>query len=201
LEVYLAKRVADALDDTNVKWLLPDGKVQITLSTETKKVTNVVISYQCNEEKDAFVRELAGIILGEYIDDSTKWILVPFEKGGFDADTGLTGRKNVLWYGPRVPVGGGSFAGKDATKVDRSGAYLARSIAVTEIRQGHKEVFVEIAYAIGEKDALYVKVNGVIVNSQINNVEQAIKALNLKEPVFKEASIRGHFGYDSNWEK
>ena len=79
-----------------------------------------------------------------------------WNQGGFDADAGLTGRKLVVDnYGPRVPIGGGAYSGKDPSKVDRSAAYMARYIAKKElIRKGLSECWVYLSYGIGEKEPL-----------------------------------------------
>ena len=71
-----------------------------------------------------------------------------------------TGRKNALWYGPRIPIGGGAFAGKDATKVDRSGAYMARGLAIQYLKESNQvnEAFVEITYVIGRSTPLSIKI-------------------------------------------
>ena len=119
--------------------------------------------------------------------------------GGFDADAGLTGRKLAVDnYGPRIPVGGGAFSGKDASKVDRSAAYMARKIAVDYLKrfQAH-EVFVTLAYAIGYDQP-------VQATAQIDGKEVAIEGydlsprgiatfLDLKKPQFEETAQYGHF--------
>jgi S-adenosylmethionine synthetase len=125
-----------------------DGKVQVTM--EQNRPTVVVASFQ-NASKEALTQLVSSSIEAE------KYLINPagdWGTGGFDADTGLTGRKLVVdSYGPRVAPGGGAFSGKDYTKVDRSGAYMARRIAVDLLLQkGAKEVLVKLAYAIGVKD-------------------------------------------------
>jgi S-adenosylmethionine synthetase len=122
-----------------------DGKTQVTING--KKVVAVVASFQKTKTKE--LEKLAKRLIKSekyYINPAGEWPV-----GGFDADSGLSGRKIVVdAYGPNVPVGGGSFAGKDLTKVDRSGALVARKIAV-ELLKKHKakEVLVKLAYAIG----------------------------------------------------
>ena len=130
----------------------------------------------------------------------TNWTLIPFNVGGFDADSGLTGRKNVLWYGPRVPTGGGAFAGKDPTKVDRSGAYFARKIAIEYLKE-YDEVLVEIAFVIGKTKPVMFKINGKSEDCPFT-VQDIIRTLDLKKPIYKEASLKGHFGHNQfAWEK
>ncbi len=122
-----------------------DGKTQVTI--DGKKVTAVVASFQ-NTKTPELEKLVRRLIKSEkyFINPAGEWPV-----GGFDADSGLSGRKIVVdAYGPNVPVGGGSFAGKDLTKVDRSGAMMARKIAV-ELLKKHKakEVLVKLAYVIG----------------------------------------------------
>ena len=125
-----------------------DGKTQVTI--DGSKVIVVVASFQNTKtsELEALVKTL---IKSEkyFINPAGEWSV-----GGFDADSGLSGRKIVIdAYGPNVPVGGGSFAGKDLTKVDRSGALMARKIAVDLLKKHHaKEVLVKLAYAIGHPE-------------------------------------------------
>ena len=129
-----------------------DGKTQVTVEVKSGKlkVKSVVASFQNTKSAELLklVKEITPA--QEYlINPAGEWTL-----GGFDADAGLSGRKIVIDnYGPEIPVGGGSFSGKDYTKVDRSGAYMARRIAV-EILEERKaqEVFTKLAYAIGKKE-------------------------------------------------
>jgi S-adenosylmethionine synthetase len=189
LEVALAKRIADKLDEEDS--LLPDGKVQVT--TNNDKVESVVVSYQAEKNQDELIESIVLEVL-EKTDVDIK--LIHFVKGGFEADTGLTGRKNVLWYGPRIPIGGGAFAGKDPTKVDRSGAYLARNIALNHLQATEdKEALIEIAYIIGKKEPLYIKVNGEARDAtELFSVSKVIDRFNLRKTIYKNASILGHFG-------
>jgi len=204
LEVVLAKKICDEFDESEYSTLFgPDGKSQITL--ENGKVKELVFSYQVKhrDEKD-FVKKLIKATIGDYLTEDTIWHLTAFVSGGFDADSGLTGRKNALWYGPSIPIGGGAFAGKDATKVDRSGAYLARNIAITFLRKLKlSSILVEIAYVIGKNKPLYIKVN----NKEIDfidgfSVKGIIEVFDLKKPIYKEASLKGHFGTNKfKWDK
>ena len=132
-----------------------DGKTQVTIEKENKdskeyKVTTVVASFQ-NTKSPELLDLVKGIIKAdEYlINPAGEWT-----HGGFDADTGLSGRKLIVDnYGPEIAIGGGSFSGKDYTKVDRSGAYMARRIAVELLQKhGAKEVHTKLAYAIGKPE-------------------------------------------------
>jgi len=178
-----------------------DGKVQITL--ENDEVKTVIVSFQ-NTKNDELLELVRSVITAkEYlINQSGEWKL-----GGFDADTGLSGRKIVIDnYGPEIPIGGGSFAGKDYTKVDRSGAYVARKIAVDFIKSGRaKEVFIKLAYCIGKAEPVMAiaildgreeKIEGYDLTP--NGIK---KLLNLENVKFAETSKWGHFGRGFNWDK
>ena len=206
LEVVLAKRIANKLDED--KRLLPDGKVQVTLKSEVDfKIEDVVVSYQAEKNEDEYVKKVVNDIIvnidNNDRDYNYRLKLVHFKVGGFEADTGLTGRKNILWYGPRIPTGGGAFAGKDPTKVDRSGAYWARKIAIDYLEiEKIEECFVEIAYAIGQNNPISIKINGELKETLITDknmmgitVSEVIEELNLRQPIYKTASLCGHFGY------
>ncbi len=127
---------------------------------------------------------------------------------GFEADAGLTGRKIVVdGYGPRVPVGGGAFSGKDATKVDRSGAYMARKVALDYLDKfDAEEVIVKLGYAIGKSDPV---MNVAYVDGEVKEIddydltpENIIKSLKLTESKFKDLARYGHFGrLGLEWEK
>ena len=178
-----------------------DGKVQVTL--ENNEVKTVVASFQNTKNNELLELVKSIISAKEYlINQSGEWKL-----GGFDADTGLSGRKIVIDnYGPEIPIGGGSFAGKDYTKVDRSGAYVARKIAVDFIKNNKaKEVFVKLAYCIG-------KAEPVMAIAVLDGKEEKIegydltpkgikKLLNLENVKFAETSQWGNFGRGFNWDK
>ncbi|MBI5003643.1 methionine adenosyltransferase domain-containing protein [Candidatus Kaiserbacteria bacterium] len=176
-----------------------DGKTQVTLDGDT--VTSVVASFQ--NALTADLRTLvASIITADnyYINPAGDWT-----QGGFDADTGLSGRKLIVDnYGPEITIGGGSFSGKDYTKVDRSGAYMARKIAVDLVRKGAREVFVKLAYAIGKPEP-------VMAVAVVDGVEQAVEgydlsprgiraALKLDQVKYAETATWGHFGRGFSWE-
>jgi S-adenosylmethionine synthetase len=182
-----------------------DGKVQVTLEEKATAsggvpqnavIKTVVVSFQNskNSELLPFVREI--IEAEEYlINPAGEWTL-----GGFDADTGLSGRKIIIDnYGPEIPIGGGSFSGKDYTKVDRSGAYIARKIAVDFVKAGKaKEVFVKLAYAIGKPEP--VMAVAVLDDKEVEiegydlTPDGIKKILNLENVKFAETAKWGHFG-------
>ncbi len=134
---------------------------------------------------------------------------------GFDADSGMTGRKIVVdAYGPRVPVGGGAFSGKDASKVDRSGAIKARQVAVDILKskESAKEVLVYLAYAIGKKEVLgataRVYTDNAVEEIDLKNrnpeefyPQRIIEDLNLKKPIFESLAKWGPFGNGFEWDK
>jgi len=203
LEVVLVKRICLKLD--TIPWLKPDGKVQVTLVG--KEIEDLVVSVQGDQSKK---EELRKILQNDF--PHKKLHLIIYEIGGFEADSGLTGRKNVLWYGPRIPTGGGAFAGKDATKIDRSGAYYARHIAIEALKKyGLEECLVELAFIIGRDKMVMARIKGIDKNEKVRNavlpglenigVSRIIEILNLKESIFKQTSLKGHFGHkDFNWE-
>lgn len=177
-----------------------DGKTQVTV--ENGEVTTVVVSFQ-NTKNDTLLELVKKIIIAdEYlINPAGEWT-----EGGFDADTGLSGRKLIVDnYGPEVTIGGGSFSGKDYTKVDRSGAYMARKIAVDLLRKNSaQEVCVKLAYAIGKSEP-------VMAVAVIDGTETEISGydlsplgirtcLKLDEVIYKDTCTWGHFGRGFSWE-
>jgi S-adenosylmethionine synthetase len=176
-----------------------DGKTQVTV--ENGEVVTVVASFQNtkNDELLSFVKEI--LPSQEYlINPAGEWT-----QGGFDADTGLSGRKLIVDnYGPEVTIGGGSFSGKDYTKVDRSGAYMARRIAVDLLEKYNaKEVQTKLAYAIGKNEP-------VMAVAVIDGREEEIigydlsprglrEYLKLDQVKFKETCTWGHFGRQFEW--
>jgi len=182
-----------------------DGKTQVTLDGD--EVVSIVASFQHapHEELREIVRAWAR---ARGFDEPTLHInpAGDWNVGGFDADAGLTGRKLAVdSYGPRVPIGGGAFSGKDPSKVDRSAAYAARKIAVDclRARKAH-EVIVRIAYAIGVAEPLEAT---VIVDGEAEEVEGydltpngIITSLDLRRPIYEETARYGHFGHGFGWE-
>ena len=178
-----------------------DGKVQVTL--DGKKIITVVVSFQNTKNADLLPLVKSLIEADEYlINPAGEW-----NQGGFDADTGISGRKIIIDnYGPEVSVGGGSFSGKDYTKVDRSAAYMARKIAVDLLKEKNaKQVFVKLAYAIGKPEPVMAV---AIVDTKKENIEgydltpKGIKEfLKLENIKFAETAQWGHFGRNFNWDK
>ncbi|MEK7075834.1 MAG: methionine adenosyltransferase domain-containing protein [Patescibacteria group bacterium] len=178
-----------------------DGKVQITVKGD--KVKTVIASFQNtkSEELETLVKSL--IVSEEYlINPVGVWVI-----GGFDADSGLSGRKIIIDnYGPEHQVGGGSFSGKDYTKVDRSAAYMARKIAVDLLKEkGAKQVDVKLAYAIGKPLPVMAValIDGVETNipDKYDLTPNGIRNyLKLNEVKFAETSSWGHFGNNFNWD-
>jgi S-adenosylmethionine synthetase len=177
-----------------------DGKTQVTI--EDGKVTTVVVSFQ-NTKNDILLPLVKSIITAdEYlINPAGEWT-----SGGFDADTGLSGRKLIVDnYGPEVTIGGGSFSGKDFTKVDRSGAYVARKIAVDLLKKHNaKDVQVKLAYAIGKVEPVMAVAVIDGKENEITGYDLSTKGirtlLKLDSVSYKETCTWGHFGRGFNWD-
>ena len=128
-------------------------------------------------------------------------------QGGFDSDTGLSGRKLIVDnYGPEIPIGGGSFSGKDYTKVDRSGAYMARRIAVDYLRKYNaKHVYTKLAYAIGKAEPVMAIVVIDGKEMEITGYDLSPRGiyigLELASTIYKDTSDWGHFGRGFSWDK
>ncbi|MFH1191860.1 MAG: methionine adenosyltransferase [bacterium] len=220
-ELYLARKITMMVEDLQDEKILPDGKAQLTLDSNDK-ITAMVISNQTTDEK-YFDEVIRGKVLKDEeiksaITDNTKILINPtgkFEIGGFDADTGLTGRKLAVDnYGPNVPVGGGCFSGKDPSKVDRSGAYMARKIAVNYLKKyGADEALVKLAYIIGRAEpamaCALLKINGEekfidILKDAGNEYDLSpkgiIAALDLKKQIYYKTAQHGHFGHGFKWD-
>lgn len=182
-----------------------DGKTQVTV--EDGVVQSVVASFQ--HAKKLELEELIKKWLKDK--DHAKDVVIfanpvgDWDQGGFEADAGLTGRKLAVDnYGPRIPLGGGAFSGKDATKVDRSAAYMARKVAVDYLKKHKaKEVYCYLAYAIGVAEPVQAT---VVVDGKEEQVEGydltpkgIIEALDLRKPQFAETAKWGHFGNGFAW--
>ena len=205
-------------------YLLPDAKSQVSVQYEggkVKRIDQIVISTQ---HKQGFhdnikipSKEAARIVLGNLIDDETKWHINPtgnFVIGGPDGDTGLTGRKIIVdTYGGYAPHGGGAFSGKDPTKVDRSATYMARWLAKNVVADDMADwCQIQLSYAIGVKEptSIYVDSNGhnrSILKFIENNIDLTPKGIIDKFDLFNftEYSANctfGHFGdKDVPWER
>ena len=205
----LAKGLQNLREKGEIKWLKPDGKTQITM--EDGKVKNVLVSTQHDAEisteeiKKVLTESLIKPIIG---DISGIEILVNptgrFVQGGFEADTGLTGRKIMVdTYCGLISHGGGCFSGKDPSKVDRSAAYMARFAAKNIVANGYaKQCLVSVAYAIGRVEPLMVSAvdeNGKDISELVKEKfdfrpQSIIKTLDLKKPIYQQTAAYGHFG-------
>jgi S-adenosylmethionine synthetase len=185
-----------------------DGKTQVTIAPDGT-IDSIVASFQ--NVSQAELKELVEEFIKEnHLEGKLELHLNPagdWHQGGFDADTGLTGRKLIVDnYGPRVAIGGGCYSGKDATKVDRSAAYMARKIAVDYLRNRHAhEVLVRLAYAIGKAEPLE---QTVIIDGKPEEIEGydltprgIISFLDLKRPIYEETAKYGHYGHAFPWDE
>ncbi len=178
-----------------------DGKTQVTL--ENGNVRTVVASFQNTKSNDLLKLVKNNITADEYIiNPAGEW-----ELGGFDADTGISGRKIVIDnYGPEIGIGGGSFSGKDYTKVDRSGAYAARKLAVLLLKKHNANaVRVKLAYAIGKKEPVMAvaEIDGkeITIGAEYDLSPKGIYAmLNLGKVKWADTSRWGHFGRNFSWQ-
>ncbi|MES2630958.1 MAG: methionine adenosyltransferase domain-containing protein [Patescibacteria group bacterium] len=199
LEYVLARRLNKFL----YKLWPYDGKTQVT--TIDSRVSVIVASFQ-HAKKDELSKAVNDWLINEnlavahenglelHINPAGDW-----EVGGFDADAGLTGRKLAVDnYGPRVPIGGGAFSGKDASKVDRSGAYIARKIAVDYLKAKQaSEVFVYLAYAIGYPEPVEATVIIDGIQERVAGYDLTpngiIDSLDLRKPQFEALASYGHY--------
>ena len=198
-------------------WIKPDGKTQVTISKgkvltaltsvqHDKKVSQIVI------RKD-LIKHLFTPILGSVknieilVNPTGKFVI-----GGFTSDTGLTGRKIIVdTYGGLVPHGGGAFSGKDATKVDRSAAYMSRFVAKNLVANGYgKKVLVSVAYAIGRAEPVMIEafndkgkeLTKVVTKHFDFRPRAIIERLQLNRPIYRETAAYGHFGVPGRpWEE
>ena len=181
-----------------------DGKTQITMNGNSLRV---VASFQgapkeqLEKKCEKFFSQFPQYRIDAlHCNPAGDWDI-----GGFSADAGLTGRKLAVDnYGPRVPLGGGAFSGKDASKVDRSAAYMARKIAVDILKEkGAKEVVVQLAYAIGYNQPLQASalVDGEhqFVTGYDLSPNGIIEQLDLKQPIYERTANFGHFGCGFTW--
>ena len=225
----LAEKLTEVRKNKTLPWLRPDGKTEVTVEYEKKnngevipiRIENILISAQHdpdvqNEEiKNKIIENVINTVIPkDKIDSNTRILINPSGKfiiGGPEGDCGLTGRKIIVdTYGGWGGHGGGAFSGKDCSKVDRSGAYLARWIAKSLVAEKLcKRCLVQISYSIGISDPLSVFVDsyGTVIEGKSDEqlAEIAIKNFNMKpgkiiqdlklnRPIFKKTSTGGHFG-------
>jgi len=228
----IAKRLAEVRKEGILPYLRPDGKCQVSiryLNHRPEKVIAVVVSAQHSPKieieklrKDILEYVIEYVIPKDRWDENIKIYINPtgrFVVGGPQADTGLTGRKIIVdTYGGVGSHGGGCFSGKDPTKVDRSGSYMARYVAKNIVAAGlAKSCEVQIAYAIGVAEPVSLMLHtygtGIMPKEEIRKLVLStydltpagiIKKLDLLRPIYRKTAVYGHFGRDDEdftWEK
>jgi S-adenosylmethionine synthetase len=228
----LTKRLSHVRKDGTLPYLRPDGKSQVTVEYahgKPKRVDTIVISTQHSPDvdqhkikADLYERVIKYVVPNGYLDERTKIYVNPtgrFVIGGPMGDAGLTGRKIIVdTYGGVARHGGGAFSGKDPTKVDRSGAYMARYIAKNCVAAGLADrLEIQISYAIGVARPLSISVEtfgtGKVSDERIVELisehfdlrpAAIIHDLDLRRPIYRPTATYGHFGrndIDAPWER
>ncbi len=229
----LAQKLSEVRKSGLMPYLRPDGKSQVTVEYDANnrpvRVDAIVISSQHDEQvhidtlrADVIEHVIEAVIPAELLDENTKYHINPtgrFVIGGPMGDSGLTGRKIIVdTYGGMGRHGGGAFSGKDATKVDRSAAYMARYIAKNIVAAGLADrCEVQLAYAIGVADPVSVLVEtfgtGKMDGQELTELVRKnfsltpkgiIETLDLRKPKFQQTAAYGHFGRQGDgftWEK
>ena len=229
----VARRLAEVRKDGTLPFLRPDGKSQVTVEYDAdgrpRRVHTVLVSTQHDPDVDltdlaAAVREhvVEAAIPDELLDDGTRHLVNPtgrFVIGGPMGDSGLSGRKIIVdTYGGMGRHGGGSFSGKDPTKVDRSGAYMARYVAKQIVAAGlARRCELQLAYAIGVAHPLAINVQtfgtGSLSDPRLARIVEdcfdlrpgaIIRDLDLRRPIYRQTAAYGHFGrsdLDLPWER
>lgn len=205
----LTKGLENLRRSKKIKWLMPDGKAQVTMQNGKIKTVLVSAHHKKGVKLETVRREIADKLIKKLVPGiKDSQILVNptgrFEVGGFIADTGLTGRKIMVdTYGGIIPHGGGCFSGKDPTKVDRSGAYMCRFVAKNLVaKKMGKSVLVSVAYAIGKAEPLMVEainekgkdLTGYVKKHYDFRPLAIIEKLNLRNPIYFQTASYGHFG-------
>jgi S-adenosylmethionine synthetase len=225
LPLVLVHRICMRVDavrkDKIVKGILPDGKAQVTVEYEDgrpKRVKTIVVSVQHDKDKtqEQLYSDIKQNVLWQCFedfpfDDETEILINPsgrFVEGGPAADTGLTGRKMMVdTYGGLALHGGGAFSGKDPTKVDRSGAYMARYIAKNIVWSDLAErCEVALSYAIGKADPVAVDIDAfgtsALTNEELRKIVLSvfnlrpaaiIEKLRLRNAIYEDTAVYGHF--------
>jgi len=219
--VVLAHKLTKGLEilrkNNQIPWLQPDGKSQVTM--QNGKIRSILISCQHNENvsseeiRETIIEKLIKPIVGDI--NNIEILVNPtgkFVRGGFSADTGLTGRKIMVdTYGGLIPHGGGCFSGKDPSKVDRSAAYMARFAAKNIVANNlAQECLVSVSYAIGRVEPLMVEtinekgedLSNIVKDKFDFRPRAIIERLDLLRPIYSRTASYGHFGKtDLPWEK
>ena len=244
MPIMLAHKIVKRLaavrksDGKLMPYLRPDAKSQVTVEYEGKKplrIDTVVVSTQHGQDvsqkkirEDVIECVVKEVIPQDMLDRKTRFFVNPtgvFEIGGPHGDSGLTGRKIIVdTYGGRAPHGGGSFSGKDPTKVDRSAAYAARHIAKNVVAAGlATECLIQVAYAIGVAEPVSIHTQtfgtGVVPDTELERALKKlarsaapidltprgiIERLDLRRPIFRKTAAYGHFGRNEKeftWER
>jgi S-adenosylmethionine synthetase len=228
----IARRLAEVRKSKALPYLRPDGKVQVTVGYDAAgapaAIQSVVISAQHHDEVEAdqLRSEVRDEVVAPVLDGGVSWTEAKmhinptgrFVIGGPVADHGITGRKQMVdGYGTWARHGGGSFSGKDPTKIDRAGAYGARHVAKNIVAAGlAARCEVQIAYAIGVVKPIAVRVDtqgtGKVADADLQRAVSRlfdlsplgiIKELNLRRPIFRPTACYGHFGrtdIEAPWE-
>ena len=226
----LCQRLAEVRKSGEIPYLRPDGKAQVTVAydgDEVKRIDAVVVSTQHDEDvdldvlrRDVMEKVIKKVLPARLLDENTKYYINPtgrFVVGGPKGDSGLTGRKIIVdTYGGFIPHGGGSFSGKDPTKVDRSATYYARYVAKNLVAAGLcKKCEIQVAYAIGKANPVSVSIEtygtGKVSDEKLAEIVKEvfdfrpraiIDNLQLDAPRYAETARYGHFGNPAYvWEK
>jgi len=227
----LTARLAELRKNNMLPYLRPDGKAQVTVEYENgspMRVDAVVIAAQHNEDisraemRSDIIEQVIKPVVGDFLDDASKVHVNEtgrFVVGGPHGDTGVTGRKIIVdTYGGSGRHGGGAFSGKDPSKVDRSGTYMARYVAKNVVAAGLADSCeVQVAYAIGVPEPISIFVDtfgtGKLSDERIAEIVRSvfdfrpavmINKLKLKRPIYRKTAANGHFGRDDpdfTWEQ
>jgi S-adenosylmethionine synthetase len=224
----LTQKLAEVRKNGTLDYLFPDGKSQVTVEYDDNVPVRIDAIVVSNHHKKSVSQDIihADIkkhviqpVCGHMMDTETKIHINPtgaFTEGGPVADAGLTGRKIIVdTYGGMARHGGGAFSGKDATKVDRSAAYMMRYIAKNLVAAGLcKRCEIQVAYAIGKAEPVSLLVDtfgtGVLSDEKLSAIvrkefpltpKEIIEHLQLRKPQYRKTAAYGHFGRDSfTWE-
>lgn len=221
----LSRRLAEVRKSSELNYLGPDGKTQVTIeyddNNQPQRIDTIVISTQHTEgieldqiRQDVIKHVVEPTMPENWLDENTRYFINPtgkFVSGGPEADSGLTGRKIIVdTYGGSAHHGGGAFSGKDATKVDRSASYAARYIAKNLVAAGlARKVEIQLAYAIGVAEPVSIAIDTFGTSDLTENDLVAlvrdnfdltpngiIDMLSLRQPIFSKTAAYGHFGRD-----